>query len=149
MSEIKIPALADTFNDEYRLTDMSIEESTDTMRMRANQKVQQIIQQQREKDRKEFFGHFFKWKEETLIHSNLNIVYGNEHYKALSAMGRRAVPFIYELAVNENILLKGVLEKIYDMKIKTRQPISLEDADRVSEEIKNAWICKIELEGDV
>ena len=147
MSEIKIPA--DTFNDEYRLTGMSTEESTDTMRMRANQKVQQIIQKQREKDRKEFFEHFFKWKEETCIHSNLNIVYGNEHYKALSAMGRRAVPFIYELAVNEDILLSGVLEKIYDMKIKTRQPTSLEDLDLIREEIKNAWICKIELEGDV
>ena len=147
MSEIKIPA--DTFNDEYRLTGMSTEESTDTMRMRANQKVQQIVQKQREKDRKEFFEHFFKWKEETWIHSNLNIVYGNEHYKALSAMGRRAVPFIYELAVNEDILLSGVLEKIYDMKIKTRQPTSLEDLDLIREEIKNAWICKIELEGDV
>lgn len=147
MSGIKIPA--DTFNDEYRLTGMPTEESTDTMRMRANQKVQQIVQKQREKNRKEFFRHFFKWKEETCIHSNLDIVYGNEHYKALSAMGRRAVPFIYELAVNENILLSGILEKIYDMEIKTRQPTSLEDLDRIGEEIKNAWICKMELEGDV
>lgn len=54
MSEIKIPALADTFNNEYHLIDMPIEESTDTMQMRANQKVQQNVQKQREKDRKEF-----------------------------------------------------------------------------------------------
>ena len=35
------------------------------------------------------------------------------------------------------------------MEIKTRQPTSLEDLDRIGEEIKNAWICKMELEGDV
>lgn len=79
----------------------------------------------------------------------MNIVYGNEHYKALSAMGRRAVPFIYELAVNEDILLRGVLEKIYDIEIKTRKPTSIEDLDRIREEIKYAWIRKMEFEGDI
>ena len=120
-----------------------IDEANDIMRLCANQRVQQINRQLKEKERIEFYKNFFELEQRTSIYSNPHIVENDPGYKAIISMGHKAVPFIYELAVNEDILLIKILEEIYNFKFELPKPKSFSEAKQQSEELKQKWIRKM------
>ena len=46
--------------------------------------------------REEFNEISEKWKNETMFHSSMKIIYKNEHYQTLRKMGPEIVPFMLE-----------------------------------------------------
>ena len=120
-----------------------IGEANDLMKLRTNQRVQQINRQLKEKERIEFYKYFFELEQKTAIYSNPHIVENDPRYKAIISMGHKAVPFIYELAVNEDILLIKILEEIYNFKFELSKPKSFLEAKQQSEELKQKWIRKM------
>ena len=104
---------------------------------------------QRETDRILFYDHYNKWKKETSIFSNFYLTKSNEHYKAMMKMGRRAVPFLYEmLKNNEGRYTFWMLEEIYGCQF-GRGTNSISEAQKIAEETKDSWLQKIEEEGDI
>lgn len=62
MANVKKLDLIDIFKDEYHITEPSLEESTEMMRLRPSVR-QKLIQ--REQDRKKFYDYYNKWNSET------------------------------------------------------------------------------------
>ena len=141
MDIIKKPELINIFKEEYRLdNDDSLKESREMMRLRPDVRAKMA---QRLRDQEEFDRLYRKWKEETMILSNISQIYENDNYLAIIRMGRRAVPFIYEKAKMENVLLYDVLEKVYGCRLER-------NAKKVTaKQFLDSWLKKIEEEGDV
>lgn len=98
---------------------------------------------QREIDRAEFFHFYNEWRNQTYVLSDESLKEENSNYKALEQMGKRAVPFIYELAKKEDGILVRLLDKIYNCRLdEPGKYISINV-------IKNRWFKKIEEEGDI
>ena len=158
MSNIKTPEFVDIFNDGLHLSsDDSLKESREMMKLRTNQRVWQINQEQRKKDRAYFYDYYKKFMEEAIKPGSPTNKHTYEYLEAIEKMGRRAVPFLYELMINENVVFNDILEKIYNCKFKVYDDsdIYIDDNDDIYEmkmryeELKNKWIQKIEQEGDV
>lgn len=95
---------------------------------------------QREKDREYFYFHYRKWREETWILSDQKKIGEHPDYIALKEMGARAIPFIYELSVNEGVTLIKILEEIFGIKFK----VSKEKGQDLIKELKKSWYeCNI------
>ena len=115
-------------------------EATSMMRQKPKNKV---IIDQRKIDRAEFNYYYNKWRENTLIFSDLNVVYKDPNYKKIEQMGRRALPFIYEkLKIDYNLIIHAV-PVIYNQNISEGNGFISQD--------KYLKLCleKIEKEGDV
>ena len=114
--EVKKPDLVDIFKDEYHLTEPSLEESTDMMRLRPSVR-QKLLQ--REQDRKLFDEYYSQWKAETMVLSDPDAKFDNPHFRSIVKMGRRAVPFIYEIIRNRIDWISHALEFIYNEGVTT------------------------------
>ena len=159
MNNIKKPEFVDTFKEEYHLDNTdSLKEAREMMRRRTNQRVWQINQEQREKDRIYFYDCYKKYLAEAIKPDSMLNRKAGEYLDAIEKMGRRAAPFLYELMKNEDMVLNETLEKIYGCKFEeddSSDDISFFDDEDIYEmkmqydELKNKWMQKIEEEGDV
>ena len=146
MNTIKRPDLINPFNEEYLLTETNpaLSESTEMMRQRANRRVWEINQKQREKDKEKFYRIYSKWYEKYCVCSNPFTKFKDPMYEELKKMGRRALPAIYELATEHDIFLIGLLENIYDCKSPSLEIHSLEDIEADHDKVNRFWIQKME-----
>jgi len=151
------PHHIDVFKDEYHLNNNQQEESLDEARdMMKYKPIKQTTStttqtkelNQREADRILFYDHYNKWREETVFCSFSYQREDNDHYKAILEMGRRAVPFIYEMAKNNGPFLYNVLEKIYNCSF-CKGANSIAEAEEIFEQQKQKWFQLIEKEGDI
>ena len=140
MSNIKKPDLIDIFKDEYHITELSLEESTEMMRLR-NKNIE--VENQRATDKKIFDKYYDAWYENTSLYSSQKKIFEDENFLAIVNMGKRAVPFIYEKIKNGFNLIVRALGPIYgENKIKINSYIGQKRTCEL-------WCEIIEKEGDV
>lgn len=95
-----------------------------------------------------FYEHFNKWQSASV--TGLPGKDSYTHYRAIVDMGRSAVPFLYELAKNEDYLMNDALEEIYGCRFKKDDDTEdINEMRRQYEALKAAWLNKMKEEGDV
>lgn len=116
----------------------------EAMTMMKRKPEKSVIVSQREVDRAEFEYYYNRWKTETIICSNMNIVFDNNNLRMIEKMGLRAVPFIYEKLKDGYDFVAHALPVIYGESL-------LENSCRFVGQEKYRQMCikKIEDEGDV
>ena len=87
------------------------------MMKRKPEATQSIVINQRVIDCAEFDYYYDNWQQETSIHSNLSIVFSNDYFKRIVAMGKRAVPFIYEKIREDVNFVVNALPEIYSKNV--------------------------------
>ena len=76
-----------------------------------------VQKSQQELDREEFERHYNAWRYETIIHSSTRKIFGNQHFHSIMKMGKRAVPFIYEIIKKQEDFVVHALPEIYQCNI--------------------------------
>ena len=143
------PQNIDIFKEEYHLNNQqeeSLDEARDMMKYKPVKQHSSQQDNRRDLSRIYFYDHFNKWQKESIKGNKESY----EHYRAIVDMGRSAVPFLYELA-KEDYLMNDVLEEIYGCQFKKDDEYT-EDINKMKkqfEELKTAWLKKIEEEGDI
>lgn len=141
--DVKTPNFVDIFEDEYHLEKPAVDESTEMMRQQTNRRIWEINRQQIEKDKKEFYDIFCKWYEKYYLSSNPCIKFKDPAYEKLKKMGRRALPALYELAVNHDMYLVELLENIYECKTPEVEMHSFEDLENDYDRVHRFWLEKM------
>lgn len=122
---------------------MNVMNEATSMMKRKPEATQSIVINQRVIDRAEFDYYYDNWQQETSIHSNLSIVFSNDYFKRIVAMGKRAVPFIYEKIREDVNFVVNALPEIYSKNVTDKKGYI--DFD----EYCALWCKKIEEEEDV
>lgn len=108
----------------------------------------QIDYQQREYDRCYFYNHYNKWLAEAVKPGSPFNRHTIEHLNAIEEMGKRAVPFLYELA-KEDVVMNDVLEEIYDCQFKEEPSDNPFEEEIQFNRLRDNWIKKIEEDDDI
>ncbi len=64
-------------------------------------------------DRKEFENYYLKWVQNTILSSDINVIFSDENIKNIINMKERAIPFIYEILKERASMLVYVLQYIF------------------------------------
>lgn len=79
-------------------------------------------------DRRRFLNHYNAWKNDTKFLSSIKSIIEHDDFKAIIAMGSRAVPFILdEIEVRPSSLV-WALNLIFQRKIADKQDLTITDA---------------------
>ena len=102
-----------------------------------------VQKSQYEQDQDEFERHYNAWRYETIIHSDTDKIFENQHFHSIMKMGKRAVPFIYEILKKQDDFVVCALAEIYQCNIV--KPGVFLGIKRLCE----MWKQKLEREGEV
>ena len=125
----------------------SLDEARDMMKRKPMKQPGQ--QNGRDLTRMYFYEHFNKWLEESV--AGLPGKESYSHYRAIVDMGRSAVPFLYELAKNDDYLMNDALEEIYGCRFQKDDEYTddINEMHHRYKALKAAWLNKMEQEGDI
>lgn len=101
-----------SFEDRKTVYDRIMEYKTSMMKTKPVENTDSEIKSD-EIDREMFNLYFNRWKEETMILSDLNKVTENPDFLRIVGMGERAIPFIYEVIKNEPSFVVYILDSFY------------------------------------
>ena len=88
-------------------------------------------------DREEFELYRLNWISNTVLSSNPNIIFEDENYKNIINMGKRAVPFIYEILKQRASYTVHALQHIYGYSLRGGKYTPLDT-------LCNLWVKEIE-----
>lgn len=89
----------------------------------------------------EFEYYYEKWLRNTMLYSNLSIIFGDENYKNIIDMGKRAVLYICNILKQMPSFIVFALEEIYGYTLNIDNRFSLD-------ELCEKWIKEIESKED-
>lgn len=82
-------------------------------------------------DKRRFLNHYNSWRNDTKFLSSIRPIIGHDDFKAIVAMGNRAVPFILDEIEARPSNLVWALNLIFQRKITNRQDVTVTDACRL------------------
>ena len=108
--------MIDVFKDEYHLNKQqgeTLEEARDMMKYKPVKQTPIVHKNQYNLDYEEFERHYNAWRYDTIIHSDPEIIFENQHFQSIIKMGKRAVPFIYKILSKQDDFVVCALAEIY------------------------------------
>ena len=75
----------------------------------------------------EFDYYYENWIRNTILYSNLSVIFGDENYKNIVSMGERAVPYIYDILKQMPSFIVFALEQIYGYSLDIDKQYSLDE----------------------